>query len=87
MMYASIREKFIEEHADMPDAVTEKRGNFRVKGKVTVSVALKREGMVKVALTGNNQLRVLRLLRSFPIILNKNSSVESLPLPYAETPP
>ena len=37
LMYASIREKFIEEHADMPDAVTEKRGSYRVKGKVTVS--------------------------------------------------
>ncbi|CAI7810414.1 unnamed protein product [Closterium sp. NIES-53] len=37
LSFASIREKFIEEHADMPDAVVEKRGGFRVKGKVTVT--------------------------------------------------
>ncbi|CAI5458005.1 unnamed protein product [Closterium sp. Yama58-4] len=37
LSFTSIREKFIEEHADTPDAVVEKRGGFRVKGKVTVT--------------------------------------------------
>eukprot|EP00897_Mesotaenium_endlicherianum_P003408 jgi/Mesen1/3095/ME000184S02161 len=33
----AVREKFIAEHADTPDAVVEKKGSFRVKGKVTVT--------------------------------------------------
>ncbi|CAI5523393.1 unnamed protein product [Closterium sp. Naga37s-1] len=36
---AAIREKYIAEHADMPDAVVERRGRFRVKGKVMVTKA------------------------------------------------
>ncbi|CAI5481087.1 unnamed protein product [Closterium sp. Yama58-4] len=35
----AIREKYIAEHADMPDAVVERRGRFRVKGKVMVTKA------------------------------------------------
>ena len=31
-----VREQYIEEHADMPDAVVCKRGFYRVKGKITV---------------------------------------------------
>lgn len=39
LSFSAIREQFIAEHADMPDAVTEKRGRYRVKGKVTVTRA------------------------------------------------
>lgn len=37
---ANIRQQFIQEHADMVDAVTEKNGKYRVKGKVMVSGVL-----------------------------------------------
>ena len=33
-----VREQYIAEHADMPDAVVCKRGTHRVKGKITVSM-------------------------------------------------
>ncbi|CAI6005863.1 unnamed protein product [Closterium sp. NIES-65] len=39
LSFQAIRDRYREEHADMPDAVTEKRGRYRVKGKITVTRA------------------------------------------------
>ncbi|CAI5473236.1 unnamed protein product [Closterium sp. Yama58-4] len=39
LSFQAIRDRYREEHADMPDAITEKRGRYRVKGKITVTRA------------------------------------------------